>query len=451
MKTLKLIFSLFFLFAFLTASAGAPLAMQNNGSSSLAPMLKKILPGVVNIAVRGELPMMKIPVLDQQKRQREVNIAPKFEDLGSGVIVDAEHGFIITNAHVIKDARSITVTLNDGRQMRARTVGYDAPSDIAVLQIPAKRLSAASFGNSDQLQVGDFVCAIGTPFGLQQTVTSGVVSGLERSNLGIEGYENFIQTDAPINPGNSGGALVNMKGDLVGINTAIITPSQTGGNVGVGLAIPSNMVRSVMEQLVKYGKVERGVLGVMVQNVTPALAQAMKLGVKEGALVSQVVPGSPAFVAGIKPRDVIVNIMGNSVHSAAQISNTIGLLRVGSKVNLQVERNGQLVSLSGDIVPPEKLKDALMGKTTLLSGVALRNFNQLLGGNLIQGVEVIGIDDASIAYSNGIRLGDVIINANNQPVRDINELKNMAKENDKNLLLEVRRGEGGDIFLVLEQ
>lgn len=445
----------FLIFTSSSYATNAPVVVNGDGkvaAASLAPMLEKVLPAIVNIAARGSLPLVRVPVLDQQMQRRDIAVTPKFEELGSGVIVDAEKGFILTNAHVIKDAQVITVTLKDGRKQRAKVIGYDEPSDIALLRIEAKRLQQISFGDSDKIKIGDFVSAIGSPFGLQQTVTSGVVSGLERSNLGIEGYENFIQTDAPINPGNSGGALVNMRGELIGVNTAIITPSPIGGSVGIGLAIPSNMAKDVIAQLIKYGKVERGVLGVLVQDVTPALAVAMHLPSSEGALVTQVLPDSPAFLAGFHSKDVIVDINAKPIRSAAQVRNTVSLQRLGTKIVAKVWRDNKFVNLNAVTVSPEKLQEAKKKDAKfLLLGLELRDFNQLVDNEQIRGVKVLDVDDNSVAYSSGLRAGDVILSAANQAITSINDLQKIATQNPKQLLLEVSRGKNAKIFLVLEE
>jgi serine protease Do len=432
--------------------AGRPISMGNPLTPSLAPMLKDVLPSVVNIDVRGEFSIANLPMLEQNKGKSKKNIPfnPKFEDLGSGVIIDADKGYIITNAHVIRDADSITVTLKDGRTVQAKVIGFDVPSDIAVIQIKTKRLTAITIGDSDKLNVGDFVCAIGSPFGLEQTVTSGVISGLERSNLGIEGYENFIQTDAPINPGNSGGALLNMKGELIGINTAIIAPAP--GSAGIGLAIPSNMAKGVTEQLIKFGKVKRGIMGVMVQEITPALAEVMGLKNTEGALISQALQGTPAYDAGLHSKDVIVKINDKPVHSATQVSNTISLMQIGSEAHLQVIRSGKPVDLKVKIADPEVLKkEQIEAPKLILSGLALKDFSQLIDNEQISGVQVLYVDDSSVAYSSGLRAGDVILSAQNHPVTTISELQEAAHKNPQQLLLEVKRGMGGSIFLVLEE
>jgi serine protease Do len=426
-------------------AAGKPVTNIAETNPSLAPMLQKIMPTVVNIAVRGNIPEENLSPSDKQHRRN-----PKFEDLGSGVIIDAEHGYIVTNAHVIKDAQAITIMLKDGRSMRARVVGYDSPSDIAVIQITAKRLKNATYGDSDKLKVGDFVCAIGSPFGLQQTVTSGVVSGLERSDLGIEGFESFIQTDAPINLGNSGGALVNMKGELIGINTALI--GAVPANAGIGLAIPSNITKSIVDQLIKYGKVKRGFVGVTVQNITPALAEAMKLQESEGgALISQVMEGSPAAAAGLRTKDVIVKIMGKPIHSATQVINMISLLNIDSKINLQIRRDNKLINFETVVTDPENLKKTQGASKNLLSGLGLKNFNLLIDNQHIKGVEVLYVDDTSIAYSCGLSPTDIILSAANQPVTSIIELQKIANNHPKQLLLEIKRRLAENIFLVLEE
>lgn len=439
--------------AFITSSNAGAIAGANGTTSSLAPMLSRVMPGVVNVAVRGELPLMHlvVPGKDKDKKPQNIEVTPKFEEVGSGVIMDAEHGYIITNAHVVKDATVITITLSDGRRATAKAIGIDSLSDIAVVQIDAKHLTEIKFGDSDKVKIGDFVCAIGNPFGLQQTVTSGVVSGLGRSNLGIEGYEDFIQTDAPINPGNSGGALLNLQGELVGINTAIISPGKIGGSVGIGFAIPSNMAKSVMDQLIKYGKVSRGVVGVLVQDVTPSLADALKLAKADGALISQVIPGTPAATAGFKSRDVILSIAGKPIHSAAQVRNNVSLLRIGSKINVSVLRDNKVINLTATVTDPDSLKkDFLAANKRLLSGLVLKDFNQLLDNEQVKGVEVLYVSDSSLAYSSGLRAQDIVISAANKSVGSINDLQAIAAQNPKHLLVEVKRL-AGRFFLVLEE
>jgi serine protease Do len=431
---------------------------------TLAPMLKKVMPAVVNVSVRGQLPPIILPyeqIPDYLKPEApqpgtpfspDIKVTPKFEGIGSGVIVNAEHGYILTNAHVTKDAKIIIVTLKDGRRLEGKVLGADEQSDIAVIQVKAKHLDAISFADSDEAKVGDFVAAIGNPFGLSQTVTAGVISGLGRSQLGIEGYENFIQTDAPINPGNSGGALVNMQGQLVGINTAIISPYSVGGSVGIGFAIPSNMAKSVMEQIIKYGKVEHSIIGVIVQNVTPSLADALNLSSTKGALVSQVLPESPADESGIKVKDIIISLNGKPVSSAFQVGTTVGLLRPDTKINLKIIRNGKTINVSPTTISPKKVKEIQESlQKPLLYGLSLKNFNQLENDQQTTGVQVMDVDEFSLAYSSGLRPGDVILSANEQSVTNIDDLKKIAIRYPNSLLLKVNRRDGGDIFVVLER
>jgi serine protease DegQ len=299
-------------------AAGVPIIGADGQVPSLAPLLKGVTPSVVNIAVMG-------------KKSNEPEVA------GSGVIVDAKAGYVLTNHHVIEHADRIVVTLKDNRRFDATLVGSDPDTDIAVLKIAAQNLTALPLGDADHLEVGDFVLAIGNPFGLGQAVTSGIVSALGRTGLGLESYENFIQTDASINPGNSGGALINLRGELVGINTAIFTPG--GGNVGVGFAVPINMAESVMKQLVADGEVHRGHLGVQVKDLTPELADSMGVTGRQGAIVDFVDVLSPAQKAGLAPGDIILSVDGEPVHGAADLRNRVGLTPVGHKIQLTLLRD----------------------------------------------------------------------------------------------------------------
>lgn len=316
-------------------------AQEAAAPPTLAPMLRAVTPGVVNIAVRGHAeadnPLLRDPFfrrffdVPDRMPQRETRAA------GSGVIVDARQGYVLTNNHMVENADSIEVTTKDKRQFRATLVGRDPQTDIAVLKIEPNSLTAVPFGDSDGLEVGDYVVAIGNPFGLGQTATLGIVSALGRSGLG-EGYEDFIQTDASINPGNSGGALVDLRGRLVGINSAMLAPS--GGNIGIGFALPINMAREVLDQIVQYGEIRRGRIGVAVQDLTPDVARAMGVALAEGAVVAQVERGSPTERAGIRRGEVIVAIDGFPVHSATQVRNRVGLKRVGESVDLTLDHNG---------------------------------------------------------------------------------------------------------------
>ena len=331
-----------------TAPAAVPAAIDGTRVPSLAPMIRKVSPAVVNIATRGVIPGSgeHDPLRADPFYNRFFHGLPgrgsdeePFAAAGSGVIVDAQRGYILTNAHVVEHASGITVTLEDGRSLKAKLVGTDPPSDIAVVKIVARGLKQIRFGNSSRLAVGDFVVAIGNPFGLPHTATSGIVSGLKRSGFSPDDYENYIQTDASINPGNSGGALVDLHGELVGINTAILSGS--GDNIGIGFAIPVNTAQRVMRQLIAYGAVRRGQLGINVYAVTPAVARSLGLHKATGGLVGQVIPGSPAEKAGVRTGDVITGIAGRSVKSNADLRNAIGLLRVGDGVTIDLLRDGQ--------------------------------------------------------------------------------------------------------------
>ncbi|MCB1795838.1 MAG: Do family serine endopeptidase, partial [Candidatus Competibacteraceae bacterium] len=322
--------------------AALPALVEGQPLPTLAPMLERATPAVVNIATESRVQLRRNPLLDDPFFRRFFNVPDqprerRAQSVGSGVVVDARRGYVITNHHVVDGADTITVTLRDGRQLDAKVIGSDSESDVAVIQVPARNLTALPLADSDRLRVGDFVVAIGNPFGLGQTVTSGIISALGRTGLGIQGYEDFIQTDASINPGNSGGALVNLRGELVGINTAIIAPG--GGNVGIGFAIPANMVARLMEQIVDHGSVRRGQLGVSVQDLTPDLARAFNLPTSQGAVIAQVSPRSTAAKAGLKEGDVVLRVNERSIRDGGGLRNAIGLLEVGETVRLEILRD----------------------------------------------------------------------------------------------------------------
>jgi Do/DeqQ family serine protease len=329
---------------------------------SLAPVIKATSPAVVNIATRGTLTerVTGNPLREDPYFRRFFNVPEggavrrrQFQSAGSGVIVDAKNGYIVTNRHVIENASEITVTLLDNRHFQAKVVGSDEGTDIAVLKATEPRLTEMPLGDSSHLEVGDWVVAIGNPFGLKHTVTAGIVSALGRTGIHPHGYEDFIQTDAAINPGNSGGALVNLNGELIGINSAIL--SKDGGNIGIGFAIPVNMVKAVMDQLITYGEVKRGIVGIKLRDVTPEAAESLQLVNARGVEISEVAPGSAADRAGIKVGDVAVSMSGVSLESAAQLRNGLALLRVGQSVEMRLLRNGAEHSVTLTINPPSTL------------------------------------------------------------------------------------------------
>jgi Do/DeqQ family serine protease len=323
--------------------AGAPIPEAGGAPiQSLAPVVGRITPGVVGISVRGRVrednPLLQDPLFRRFFNLQQQPIERETQATGSGVIVEAAQGYVLTNSHVVENASSIEVTTKDNRRLKAKLIGRDPDTDIAVLQIPGGNLTAVPLGDSDRLQVGDFVLAIGNPFGLGQTVTSGIISALGRSNLGIEGYEDFIQTDASINPGNSGGPLVDLQGRLVGINTAILAPG--GGNVGIGFAVPINMARQVMDQLLRYGEIKRGRIGVAIQDLTPDIAQALGTRHTQGAVIARVEAGSPAERAGLRTNDLVISVNGAPMRSGTELRNRVGLSRIGDEVELTLERGG---------------------------------------------------------------------------------------------------------------
>ncbi|HKQ26979.1 MAG TPA: Do family serine endopeptidase [Burkholderiales bacterium] len=407
-----------FALALSAASAAAQISTPTrDGLPTLAPILERVTPAVVNIAVlqgspEEQNPLMRDPFFRRffgGPAQSEPQIAA-----GSGVIVDAKNGYVMTNAHVVKDAREVLVTLKDNRRLPAKLVGADPGTDIAVVKVDPKNLVDVRFGDSDALQVGDFVIAIGNPFGLGQTATSGIVSALGRSGLSMEGFEHFIQTDASINPGNSGGALVNLKGELIGINTAIIGPA--GGNVGIGFAVPVVMARAVMEQLVKFGEVKRGRLGISMQDVVGG----------EGAAVAEVQPNSPASQAGLRKGDVVTGLNGRPVRGAAELRARLGVVPVGESVDLRVQRGGETRTLKAQIGAIETR--ATGGEAVQeLAGAALQEVAKsgLAGRN--RAVLVTGVKAESPAYRHGIRAGDLIVGVNGRRVTSLPELTKALK------------------------
>jgi serine protease Do/serine protease DegQ len=414
-------------------------------------MLEKAMPGVVNISTRTRIQVQENPLFSDPffRRFFDLPAVPRereTQSLGSGVIIDADKGYVVTNNHVIAKADEITVVLRDQRSFTAKVVGTDPEVDLAVIQIKADNLTEVPMADSDNLNIGDFVVAIGNPFGLGQTVTSGIVSALGRTNLGIEGYEDFIQTDASINPGNSGGALVNLRGELVGINTAIVGPA--GGNVGIGFAIPSNMTKDIAYQLIKHGEVRRGQLGVIIQDLTPELASAFNLTTGRGVLVSKVTEGSPAEKAGLRQGDIILSINGEAVTSAAELRNVIGVQRVGNKIEIGIIRDSKQKQLKATIEEPVRQKIEGAKINARLKGAVLSNIDpgHPLAGK-VAAVEVASIQRGAPAWRAGLRKGDLIVSANRKPVDSLKALR-QAVDQQSGLLLNIRRGDSA-FFLVI--
>ena len=441
-----------------------PLVGQAQASSpppfpSLAPMLAQVSPSVVNISVQGTVEAEQNPMFQDPLFRKFFNLpegAPnqpqkqEFQAVGSGVVFDAGQGYILTNSHLIENADKIMVTFKDQKQSEAKLIGADAQSDLAVLKVKPDHMAQIVFADSDKLQVGDFVAAIGSPFGLGQTATFGIVSAVGRSGLGIESYEDFIQTDASINPGNSGGALVDMSGSLVGINTAIL--SRSGGSVGIGFAIPSNMAHWVAERLIAYGKIARGQLGVLIQNLSPAMAKAMNLTEARGAVVSQVISGSPAALAGLKAGDVIRQLNGESVEDAAALRNRIGMLPPGAKVTLDILRDGKPRTLTATLAE-QRAQPAEDGGADMFRGAKL---GPIPAGNPLynqtQGLYVVSVAPGSSAAQAGLQAGDVIVSADNQATTNVAQLKELAAkdtERQRPILLQVARGDGS-LFIAVE-
>jgi len=433
----------------LASHAALPQAVGDAPVPTLAPMIKRVSPAVVNIATRGTIrerspqnPLLEDPffrrffdIPDMGPRERQ------FQSAGSGVIFDAKNGYIVTNAHVVDNATEITVTLQDGRDLTATVVGSDVPSDVAVLKVPSETLIQIALGDSTKLEVGDFVVAIGNPFGLQHTVTSGIVSGLGRSGINPDGYEDFIQTDASINPGNSGGALVNLRGELVGINSAIL--SRSGGNIGIGFAIPVNMARSIMDQLLKYGSVKRGLLGVSMYSLTPDMAKGLGLTTGQGVLVSQVNEASAADKAGIKAGDVITSINGQTIKTNSELKNAIGLSRVGDKLDVALVRDHKPLHVTAIIAELPQVAAAAPKGGAGMSPDPNFIHPGLVGATLADapdgGVLMKSVEARSAADLAKVRAGDRIVSANGRTVANLKELREAARRGGA-LVLTIQRG-----------
>lgn len=415
---------------------------------SLAPLIKQVSPAVVNISTVATQ-TVRNPLLSDPFFRHFFQVPPgaetqqrRTQSAGSGVIIDAANGTVVTNYHVVDGANEINVGLQDGRTLKAKLVGSDPEVDIAVLKIEPARISALKLSDTDNAEVGDFVIAIGNPFGLGQTVTTGVVSALGRKGLGIEGYENFIQTDASINPGNSGGALINLQGELIGINTAIIGPN--GGNIGIGFAIPVRMVKNSVDQIIKYGAVKRGQLGVVIQDLTPDLADAFSIEHgQRGVLIAQVQPESAAARAGIQAGDIVISAGGRPVESAAELRNEIGAMRIGDTIRLTVLRDGKSRSVDVKIGAPLAESSTANAVHPFLAGA------QLQARDDGKGVAIVAVQPGSPAQRAGLQAGDIIVSANRTDVRTVEELKNAAKGSQQRLLLRIVRN-GVALYLVLQ-
>jgi len=437
-------------------TADLPLFVNENGLPSLAPLLQEVTPAVVNVSVERRETLTPNPLFNDPFFERFFDLQPMPEQpqhrrrmsAGSGVIIDADVGYVLTNSHVVENGERILVTLKDRRQFDAELIGNDPGTDIALLKIDAGDLLALELGDSDQLQVGDYVLAIGNPFGLGQTVTAGIISALGRSGLNIEGYEHFIQTDASINPGNSGGALITLDGQLVGINTAIIAPS--GGNVGIGFAVPANMADAVVDQLIAYGEVQRGQLGVMVQDLTPDLAEALGMDTSVGAVITQVEPGSAAEDAQLQPGDLIVSVDGRPVVGAADVRSQIGLKRVGVQVEIGIIRDGQTLEIKASLRNGGQLQTRPISRgTNKLQGADLRDLgpDDPQYGNL-SGVVVTQVESNSTAARAGLQTGDIILAVNRVPIGSVAELREQLASVNGALALTVQRG-SARIFLLI--
>ncbi|WP_023604178.1 Do family serine endopeptidase [Aliivibrio logei] len=429
--------------------AALPLTVNSQQLPSLAPMLEKITPAVVSISVEGtQLSKRQIPeqfrfFLGPDFPEEQAQERP-FKGLGSGVILDAQKGYIVTNHHVINNAKEILVQLHDGREYKAELIGSDEMSDIALLKLEeAKDLTQIVLSDSDDLRVGDFSVAIGNPFGLGQTVTSGIVSALGRSGLNLENFENFIQTDAAINSGNSGGALVNLNGELIGINTAILGPN--GGNVGIGFAIPSNMVRNLSEQIIEFGHVKRGILGVQGGELTAELAEAFDYDTNHGAFVSQVLPDGAAEKAGIKAGDILISLNGKNIQSFGELRAKVATLGAGKKITLGLIRDGKEKTVIATLAEADQIKTKAENLHEGLKGAQLKN---TASSDPIKGVKVSAIQKGSMAQRYGLQKDDIIIGVNRTQIKNLQQFRQLLDSKPPVLALNIQRGKQ-TLYLVI--
>ncbi|MFT5657957.1 MAG: Do/DeqQ family serine protease [Gammaproteobacteria bacterium] len=428
--------------------AALPVAVDGQALPSLAPMLERTTAAVVNIATRGktkrrlELPFQNDPFFQRFFNLPDIERMRETQSLGSGVIVDADKGYILTNNHVIKDAYEITVTLVDGREMLAEIIGRDPETDVAVIQVQDRELTQLPIADSSRLRVGDFVVAIGNPFGLGQTVTSGIVSALGRSGLGIESFEDFIQTDASINLGNSGGALVNLRGELVGINTAIFNSGgSTPGSIGIGFAIPINMAHDIMLQLIEFGEVQRGRLGAEGQDLTPKLAQAFGIALNSGFIVTRIESGSPAEKADLLVGDVIISANDKKIRSSRDMFNLVGLLRIGQSIELTLYRQGKLKELSVVIQPIEIVMREGQQLLQQLTGARIGQVAESsLKYGLVTYLQVLEVELNSTAWHAGIRENDILYSINKQLIPTFEQALDIINNNRGDMILNIQRG-----------
>jgi len=472
MKT-RLMASVFAALFLAPAAATAQLPLEAAGAAAdgmptLAPLLERVTPAVVNVSVQWDSASPDRNSSLEEFRdfedffrryfgqpERGPNSSPRRprpRAAGSGVIVDAERGHVITNAHVIDDAETVTVTLTDGRQLDAEILGSDPATDVALLKVDAEDLAEVPIGDSETLRVGDFVLAIGNPFGLGQTVTSGIVSALGRSGIIPQGYEDFIQTDASINPGNSGGALINLRGELIGINSAIFTTG--AGNIGIGFAIPTAMALPVVEQLDEFGSVRRGLLGVQIRDLTPDLVEALSLKISQGAVVTQVTPDSAAEAVGIEAGEIITEVNGETVEGASDLRQRIGMMRAGDTVDVTVMNetgNERTVTATlGELVTGDvNAAGRETPRSEALEGARLSELREGLPGyGEIEGVAVVSVDEGSPAAAVGLRVGDVVTAVNRQRVSSLDEVQEQVDNAGDVIALTIWR-DGQKLFLIL--
>jgi Do/DeqQ family serine protease len=438
-KPLRVVYATLLLSFFAVAHAALPQQIDGEPLPSLAPLVKRVAPAVVNIRVSQTVDAPSLYGDEMFRRFFGIPDDPRGQSreiasAGSGVIVDAENGYILTNHHVVENADQIQISLLNGETLDAEVIGSDALTDIAVLKVDPEGLTELPIGESDTVEVGDFVIAIGNPFGLGHTVTSGIVSALGRTGISRNGLEDFIQTDASINPGNSGGALVNMRGELVGINSAII--SRTGGNVGIGFAVPSEIARSIMRQILDFGEVRRGLLGVTIQTIDEESAEALGTEVEYGALITGIEPGSAAEHAGLQVDDIIIGVDERRIDNNRELANAIGLKGSGDRVEIEYVRDGRTRTVTAEL--GQRVVQQIGGSDVHpgLQGAQFATEAATASG----GIEVIDVEAGSPAAQRGLRTGDIIMAANRQPVQNLQQLREIAS-GTRILFLLVRRGD----------